>query len=458
VLVARDVTERHRLEERTRHALDALLHLAHALIGTPLEETTLPVVLARQLASFTTEALGEERVLLSSRDPETGRLHSLVASGITLEQETEWRSTVEGTRLGEWWGQEVVARLERGEVVPLAAADVPLLPLPTALIRSQRLLAPLLSEHRLIGVLVLRRDERKPPFTPHEEALLLTVAQFCALVLGREQVLLEREEARAHALALGEANRQMEAFVGMVSHELRTPLTSMKLSLQLIQQRLERCRSDTAAGAQGLATLPTSLQDLLVPAERQAMRLERLINDLLVASRLREGALELRLQRTDLCALVQEVVAEQQAMTAERVIELQAPSAPPLLVQVDRDRLRQAVVNYLTNALKYSPETAPVGVGVEREADQARVWVRDQGPGIPPEEQLLLWERFHRVPGIREQSGPAGGLGLGLYITRRLIEQQQGQVGLSSTPGKGTTFWLTLPLERQDSPASQAAP
>jgi len=288
----------------------------------------------------------------------------------------------------------------------------------------------------------------------NQQALLRAVARLGALVLERERLLREREEAQAHVLALEEAHRQMEAFVSMVSHELRTPLTSMKLSLQLIQNRLERSRFETRAGEQALMPIPTSLQDLLAPAERQAMRLERLINDLLVASRLGGNALELQLGRADLRALVQEVVAEQRALLPERVIELQPLPDQPLLVQVDGDRVQQAVVNYLTNALKYSPETAPVEVGVEQVAGQARVWVHDYGPGILLGEQRLLWERFHRAPGIREQSGPAGGLGLGLYITRRLIEQQQGQVGLSSTPGQGTTFWLTLLLERQDAPAS----
>ena len=104
------------------------------------------------------------------------------------------------------------------------------------------------------------------------------------------------------------------------------------------------------------------------------------------------------------------------------------------------------MTNYLTNALKYSPETAPVVVGIEREAEQVRVWVRDQGPGIPSTEQDRLWERFHRVPGIWEQGSSRGGLGLGLYVTKMLIERQQGQVGLRSTLGQGSTFWFTLPL------------
>jgi signal transduction histidine kinase len=106
-------------------------------------------------------------------------------------------------------------------------------------------------------------------------------------------------------------------------------------------------------------------------------------------------------------------------------------------------------VNYLTNALKYSPEAAPVRVGVEQEAGAARLWVRDQGPGIAQADQARIWERFHRVAGARNYRNAVGGLGLGLYITKMLVERHQGHVGMSSSPGQGATFWLTLPLPGQ---------
>jgi signal transduction histidine kinase len=104
------------------------------------------------------------------------------------------------------------------------------------------------------------------------------------------------------------------------------------------------------------------------------------------------------------------------------------------------------VTNYLTNALKYSPAKQPVVVGLDVASNEARVWVRDQGPGLPPEEQVRIWERFHRVKGIKVQSGTGVGLGLGLYICRIIIERHQGQVGVESAPGQGSTFWFTLPL------------
>jgi signal transduction histidine kinase len=87
---------------------------------------------------------------------------------------------------------------------------------------------------------------------------------------------------------------------------------------------------------------------------------------------------------------------------------------------------------------------------VETDAGVAIVWVRDQGPGLPAGEQALIWERFHRVPGVEVQSGSGVGLGLGLHISRTIIEAHQGQVGVQSTPGAGSTFWFMLPLPAPD--------
>ena len=138
----------------------------------------------------------------------------------------------------------------------------------------------------------------------------------------------------------------------------------------------------------------------------------------------------------------------QEQAAPERTIRLQCPPDVSALVYADGGRIEQVVTNYLTNALKYSPADKPVDVGLVVEPQQARVWVRDQGPGLPVEEQEHIWERFHRVKGIEVQSGTGVGLGLGLHISRMIVERHDGQVGVDSAVGEGSTFWFQLPLAR----------
>jgi signal transduction histidine kinase len=264
---------------------------------------------------------------------------------------------------------------------------------------------------------------------------------------------LEREAVERAA----QTKAQMDTFLGIASHELKTPLTSLKLSLQLSQRRLNRLTRDQPA------TSPLG-EDLGLQAAIEQMsrtahqmeRLEALVNDLVDVSRIQAGQLELHLAPTNLVALVTEAVEVQQQAAPDRrlLLHLPSPAARPLEVEGDGGRLEQVLTNFLTNALKYSPATAPVEVGLELQTDlaateppQVRVWVHDQGPGLPHSEQAQIWERFHRVPGVEVQSGTGVGLGLGLYICRMIIQRHHGQVGVHSTPGQGSTFWFSLPLQ-----------
>jgi signal transduction histidine kinase len=200
-------------------------------------------------------------------------------------------------------------------------------------------------------------------------------------------------------------------------------------------------------------------------AERQEERMDQLVNDLLDVSRVRAGKLELHLESTDLVGIVRETVGEIRRIHPDRMIQLTFPEEGQVPVRVDPFRLGQVLTNYLTNALKYSAADRPVAVDLAVEGQEARVAVRDEGPGIPAREQERIWERFHRVKGIEVQNGIGVGLGLGLPICRAIIEQHQGQTGVQSAPGHGSTFWFSLPLsplepafERFQEDAPEGAP
>jgi signal transduction histidine kinase len=190
----------------------------------------------------------------------------------------------------------------------------------------------------------------------------------------------------------------------------------------------------------------TMVLPLVQRSGQSIKRLDRLVGDLLDASRVRENRLDLKRARVDLAAIMRDAVEEQRQAHPKRRIWLEIEAAEPVLVEVDPDRVGQVVSNYLSNALKYSRSDQPVTAIMQVEDDQARVSVRDEGVGISEPELEHIWERFYRVPGIGHQSGSQVGLGLGLYISHDVVLRHGGHVGVRSTPGGGSTFWFSLPL------------
>jgi PAS domain S-box-containing protein len=263
----------------------------------------------------------------------------------------------------------------------------------------------------------------------------------------RNQLAREREEARASELALREVAHQMDKFLATAAHDLRNPVTVAKISFQLASRRLEWLAAEGATAPPEVAVRLAGLQSVLAEAGKSIERLNQLVAVLFDIARARLGQLTLDLQPCDLAAVVREQVTAQRLVVPDRTIQLVMPDdAQPVPVRADALRLGQVLANYLTNALKYSPADQLVEVSLTMSSDQAAVSVRDSGPGLPPSEQVRVWEPFHRAPGVEVQSWSVGGLGLGLHICQTIIERHGGHVGVTSDVGAGSTFWFTLPL------------
>jgi len=424
------------------------------------ETTNAERLIAQRLAALTAGVLGCKRVGITAIDPETERLRAVAVVGLAPELEPQWWAEqraleANGARFGDGGDPAEVARFRAGEVFVIDMTQPPLNELPNPYGVTTTLVAPMRASERLVGMLSLDYGGPSHTFTDEERALAGAVAQVGAVALERDRLLREREAARAEAFALTEANRRMDEFLGIASHELRTPITTIKANIQMAQRRAQQA---LAAQAQTLAAEPEAVRTqtlekgplgqlslLLGRAAQSAERQERLVEDLLDISRISAGRLEYRMEPVDLTTLTRETVEEQRLSNPRRSIELDEPTAPTSVL-ADADRIRQAITNYLTNALKYSEADRPVVVALRVAGDVARVEVRDHGQGISAEEQQRIFERFHRVPGIEVMSGTGVGLGLGLYITRTVIEQHGGQLGVESAPGMGSTFWFTLPL------------
>ena len=470
VMVARDITERHQLEQRTSRSLAALLEMAQTLVSTTAERNAgeyplfIPEPLrhpayavGQRLAELTRSVLGCQRIVITSLDPDNEVIQPVAIVGLTPEREPQWwQEQPIGAKLGENPDQALVAKLRAGEIQLMDRTQPPYNRQPNPDHVRQVLLVPMLVGKRLTGLLALDYGGADHSYTPQEYALAGAIARLIGLVIEREQLLQQREVARGRELALVEANRRMDEFLGIASHELRTPLTSVKANVQLVGRRLKMVadaqEQASTSEAQTLAAKLRTTEDMLARSDRQIDRLARLVNDLLDVSRIQAGKLEMRPEICDLAGLITDAVQEQRQTWPERVISLDlADDRVPICA--DPDRIGQVITNFLTNALKYSAEDQPVAVklsidqGKQGEQDDlARVTVRDRGPGLPPEEQTRIWDRFHRAPGIEQLSGSGVGLGLGLYISRTIVERHGGEIGVGSAVGQGSTFSFTLPI------------
>ncbi|MBF5045628.1 MULTISPECIES: ATP-binding protein [Myxococcaceae] len=241
------------------------------------------------------------------------------------------------------------------------------------------------------------------------------------------------DEQRRQAAALNEAIETRDTFLSVAGHELKTPLTPMALRLQAIARAVAQ-QPDSPFVRQVRAHTET--------ARRQIDRLTALVNDLLDVSRISSGRFRMELEPADLGALVREVVTrfEPEAQQTGATLTLHVPDSLP--TRTARLRVEQVVTNLVDNALKYG-EGKPVTVSLERAGEQARLIVADAGIGIPTEHLSRIFDRFERAVSERHY----GGLGLGLYISRTIVESLGGSITVRSAPGEGAEFTVLLPLQ-----------
>ncbi|MBF6624049.1 MAG: CHASE domain-containing protein [Pseudomonas stutzeri] len=233
-----------------------------------------------------------------------------------------------------------------------------------------------------------------------------------------------------------------DEFVSTVSHELRTPLTSISGALGLV-----------IGGA--LGTIPASQQQMLEIAHRNSMRLGYLINDLLDMEKIAAGKMSFDMREHSLGRLLEEARFSNQAFATHLGVNCVLRKPPEVHVWVDGMRLQQVLSNFISNAIKYTPEGGEVTLHCNLADDTCvRINVTDQGPGIPQGFKSRVFEKFAQADA--SDSRQKGGSGLGLAISKEFIERMGGRVGFDSSEGQGTTFWCELPLAEPSSSATSA--
>jgi signal transduction histidine kinase len=257
---------------------------------------------------------------------------------------------------------------------------------------------------------------------------LLVVIRFVGLVRAVEGARAAEREANQR---LRQLDRLKDEFVATISHELRTPLTSISGYVELVRERAD-------AESRGYLDI----------VERNAARLLVLVNDLLMVARIQSGQLDLDLGGTvEVGGLVTESVASAQPHATGGNVALRLRNgAGPVRVRGDRLRLAQVIDNLISNAIKFSPNGGAVDLSLERHDGNVVLEVADEGIGIAEDERARLFERFFRARSALDRQIP--GTGLGLYISRAIVEAHGGRIEVRSVEGEGSPFVIELPVER----------
>src|SRR5690606_17821921 len=220
-------------------------------------------------------------------------------------------------------------------------------------------------------------------------------------------------------------NAKKDEFIALASHELRTPLTTINGYLQIVKKKLDDPKKIT----------------FIDKTLNQVTKLTKLVAEMLDISRIETGKLDFAMEPFDIRELVNDVVDTFRYAEASHTITF-AEQGDPVPVMADKMRIEQVVTNLLGNAIKYSPQSNRVEVLLEYEDDSVRVNIKDQGIGITEEQQKQLFTRFYRAEGTDK----IPGVGIGLYLSKEIIERHGGTVGVESVFGKGSMFYFTLPI------------
>ncbi|MCX2477633.1 PAS domain-containing protein [Pedobacter sp. MC2016-15] len=229
-----------------------------------------------------------------------------------------------------------------------------------------------------------------------------------------------------------ELEKQKDNFLGVASHELKTPVTSIKAYAQVMEMMFRRAGD-------------TKNAELLAKMDNQVNRLSNLIGDLLEVTKINTGRLQLTLTKFSFNQMVEEVIEEVQRTALNHAIHKQLDFDRE--ITGDKERICQVIINLLTNAIKYSPDSDHIILSTSGNEHQLQLSVQDFGIGIRADQQPRVFEQFYRVSGSREHTFP--GLGLGLYISAEIIKHLNGKIWVDSAEGKGSTFCFSLPLLNQ---------
>jgi PAS domain S-box-containing protein len=416
-----DVTEERRNRENLTFLSDASSILASSLDYNDTLQRLAKIAVPK-LADWCSisilEASGPKSVAVEHPDPSMMEL----AEEFRTKYPPDWTSDRGPARVLRT-GQAELHDWVSDEMLTASARDAGHLTLLRALKIRSVMLLPIVARGNILGVLTLISSSEHRKYTEMDLKIAEEVGKRAGLAIDNSRLFMETQEAV----------KMRDEFLSIASHELKTPITGLSLQLQMAKRRF-------SGDPKGFSD-PSRIEKLVDTTSRQVVRLSKLVDDMLDISRIAHGKLILNLEQVDLGSLVKDVVERFQEQLTAAGCECRLDIQDRIIGAWDRFRLEQVVTNLITNVIKYGPRAA-VDISVSAEERQASIVVKDHGSGIAPENLGRIFERFERAV----TGNGVSGLGLGLYISRQIVEAHEGSIRAESEIGKGTVFFVHLPL------------
>jgi PAS domain S-box-containing protein len=445
VCVLRDVTTRKHMERRVE-ILEVLLQMVELLVKSSAQKELVviqdePVLAIQQIESnilaLAQRLLGCSHAIIIGIQQSTHVLSPLAQAGYSNEQAQYLRAALTGARLSLLINDpNKVALLEKQESLPFIITQSPLLSSLSPLSSSPNChLVPIYVTHHLIGLLGIVFPEHASLPNSGGTALLTAISKLCSLALQYEQQNIERDQLMAAKIFLNEqleqVNKMQSDFISVVSHEFRTALTTIEGFSDLL-------RSENYPGEE----VKSYANDIYT----DAIRLHRMVTDLLDLEQMKKGKIQLRMVWVDVNALLTTIAKHMELISPRHTLRLSLDEKLPLL-EGDPDKLIQVITNLLSNAIKYSPMGGDILIKSSREGKFVHVSIQDHGIGIASEVIENIFTPYHRIDSASTRY--IQGTGLGLSLVREIIHQHEGNIWVESAPGYGSTFHLSLPLPEE---------
>lgn len=304
---------------------------------------------------------------------------------------------------------------------------------------STSMVFPIILKGKAVGIVIFSMVKQRKDVTDQEIELIQKFTDIIGIAVQNAKLYSDLETTSKNLQAanekLTELDKLKDEFISITSHELRTPMTAIKGYLWLLLK-------------EQVEPLPPKAREYLDRVYNSTERLIHLVNDMLDVSRIASGKLRVEKTVFNMTTLMEEVAQEFLPRAMQKHIEIVVVHHKLPLVSADRDKIKQVLMNLVSNAVKFTPEQGTITLTAERKQNQLLLTVVDTGTGIAREDMPKLFKKFGRIDNSLAPL-PGAGTGLGLYISKQLVELHKGTITVHSQLSKGTTFIITLPLRKQ---------